>query len=720
MAATSNVRQFVDHLDEKVLECPLCYKRLKDPKTFPCLHTYCLSCLTEWVNKKSKPVCPTCGESFTIPDGGLQKLPPNTFINNLLESIEQLDDVDKKICYCGQNAAHFYCQECMQYICTACKHTHETLPSLLNHKLHTIKDIQSMTITQFSALHPPLCPAHKKELEFYCKVCKVPVCMHCAITDHKEWAGKHETIHISEAFKLFKQTSTELKKNVDVYKQKIQAALTKVHHKTNQLEWCNVSCRKDINNFVEEMIQIIREKGEELNRMLDEVYTKKKKITDTQTDELNTIMLNVDTKWNFIAQLLKSNEATALQSSHNTIKSIQETIQKLPETEPKDNGEMYVNLNTEYHAKTLKQKALGFITETCLEIVTAPTMLTKEQAFECEIVQHSSTKVDSNLLKAILTSPGEETKLETEKHDEGKYVVKSMCRSNGVWKLDVSFGDEPIRGSPLMITVEKQGLINTIDILHGNKPLDVVLDEDGCLLVALKNNEIYRFKQSGEYVSKITLPSKVQVISMYKMKKNGLIVYSDDGNKCITLCKPNGKVIKSIGKGVLKNYNGFNVDEKLNVVYVTDSINECVFMFNMDTNQMIRRIGSRGHSEGELYNPCDVHVTNEGHLIITDCGNHRLQLFDNEGKFMKVLVGDGVKDGKVHGPVSVTIDKDNNMLVTSRNKLQLFNSDGHFIKRIDQKEDGLNVPCGLSIVSYNPRRVAVANKYGRNIKVYNY
>ncbi|XP_033107381.1 tripartite motif-containing protein 2-like [Anneissia japonica] len=640
MATAGNAKQFLEHLDEKVLECPLCYERLKDPKTLPCLHTYCLSCLTKWVNEKGRLQCPNCLQFYDIPNGGLKKLPPNTFINNLLECIEQFENADKMKCYCGKHTADFYCQDCMQYICSECKHTHETLPALLQHKLHTIEDIQSMTITQLSALRPPLCPAHKKELEFYCNICKVPVCMHCTVTDHKELGSKHELNHISEAFKLFKQTSTKLKNDVEAYKNKIQEALTKVQHKIIKLEQCRETCRKDINNFVEDMIQMITEKGEELNRNLDEVYTKKKTITDTQTDELNTILLNVETKWDFIAQLLKSNEATALQSSHNTIAGLQETIQQLPGTEPKDNGEMYVNLNKEYNAKALRQKALGFITEKCLEMVNVPTILPQEQEFECEIIQHSTTKIDSNSLKAMLTSPGEET-----------------------------FGDEPIRGSPLIITVlEKPGLVKTIET-QGNKACDVVMAEDGCLLVSALSNEIHRYKQSGEYA--------------------------------------NGDVVKSIGKGVLKNPYGIAVDEKLNVVYAADRNEDCVFMFNMDNDQMIRSIASRGYSEGELWAPWDVTITNEGHLIIADCCNNRLQLFDNDGKFIKVLVGGGDQDGKVQCPYAVLIDKDNNMLLTSETKLQLFNSDGHFIKRIDQKEDGLNGPFGLSIVSYNPRRVAM-------------
>ncbi|XP_033117957.1 tripartite motif-containing protein 2-like [Anneissia japonica] len=250
--------------------------------------------------------------------------------------------------------------------------------------------------------------------------------------------------------------------------------------------------------------------------------------------------------------------------------------------------------------------------------------------------------------------------------------------------------------------------------------MDVVIAEDDCLLVSLFSNEIHKYRISGEYVNKIILlPYNVKVRSMYKLKKKNLIAYSDGENKCISLCNSDGHVDKSIGKGELKDPYGFDVDEEKNIVYVADWQEDCVFMFDMDSDQMIKRIGSRGPSNGQFRSPRDVTVTNKGDLIVVDLGNHRLQLFNNQGRFINVLVGKGDEDGKVNCPYSVKTDDDNNMLVTSFHKLQLFNSDGHFIKRIDQTRDELKFPYGFSIDN-NIRRVAVANNSGGNIKVFNY
>ncbi|XP_033117024.1 protein lin-41-like [Anneissia japonica] len=277
---------------------------------------------------------------------------------------------------------------------------------------------------------------------------------------------------------------------------------------------------------------------------------------------------------------------------------------------------------------------------------------------------------------------------------------------------------KPKRASASSVTIEEGDRVSTI-VKQGMKPSDVVMSEDGCLLVSDWSNEILIYKQSGEHVRSVKLPSGVKVRTLYKMKNNDLIVFADFGNRCITLCKLDGDVIKSIGKGILSNPFGIYVDENLNVVYVADFDKHCVFKFNIDADQLIKKIGSEGHNEGELNRPWDVTVTSEGHLIVADCWNHRLQLFDSEGRFMKILVGQGDQDGSVIYPQAVIIDKDDNMLVTSRHKLQVFNSSGQFIKRIDEDKDGLDCPYRLSIVSYNPRRIVVANRGGRNIKIFN-
>ncbi|XP_071944862.1 uncharacterized protein [Antedon mediterranea] len=209
------------------------------------------------------------------------------------------------------------------------------------------------------------------------------------------------------------------------------------------------------------------------------------------------------------------------------------------------------------------------------------------------------------MLSATLTQPTGETIItEVKEDDNGDYTVIGICTSAWICKVDVRVNGEHIKKSPMTIMVEKKGLLNNIKI--DKDVYDVVKYGDDCLLVSCLDNGVYKYKQTGKYIGKVTLSEGVSVYRMLLMN-NGNIAFSDRGNKCITLCTMNGKVVKSFGKGQLTNHHGIHVDEASRVI----------------------------------------------------C----LKLFDNEG--IKVLVDEGDEDGKVMYPKRVVVDDNDNIIISS-------------------------------------------------------
>ncbi|XP_033116558.1 E3 ubiquitin-protein ligase TRIM71-like [Anneissia japonica] len=721
--ATSELNQFLENVDEKILECTICFKRLQNPKSLNCLHTFCLACLEDWVRKeKGKLTCPTCSKSYPLPEGGLQKLSPNTISNNLLETIEQFSEINQMKCICGKRQAKYYCQECRHCLCYTCSDHHKILPMSAKHKLHSVEEVQSMTPLQIASLHPPLCSLHNEPFKFFCCICNVPICMHCAITDHSVGEGNHKPISISKAFQTFKETSATLEEAANECKNKLQDGLKAVIQIATDLEQNKNSCLRDIDNHVQVMVKKMKENGDQIKNEVETIYKRKKKVLDVQIEELKTTIFDINTKLSFLNQLLKCDEATAMQSSETVITALKVRTNVLSKAKPNDNGQIKFFKNKQQI--TSLQCDIGYVSHMraadCLtlkgeEFVTPGQTIVK-------IIKTDECKIHANQLKATWTQPAGETNItRVQKDEKGDYFVTlGKCTSLCIYKLDVSADGEPIKQSPLTIRVQKEGLVNTIQI---NKVIcDLVRCKDDCLLVSNVSNEIHKFKLSGEYIGKITLPKVVRVYRMYKMK-NGNIAFSDY-NVCIRICNMHGQVIKSIGQGVLKFPQGTYVDEASNFIYVADWCIDYVYMFDIDSGKMIKKIGSRGYEKGQMNLVCDMTLTNQGHILVLDSG--RLQLFHKWGRFMKVLVKEGVKNGELTDPRGVVVDEDDNIIISSHHKLQLFNRDGNFIKRIDEEEDGINSPWGLSIISYLPRRVAVANNVvesqheRQNIKIFNY
>ncbi len=77
---------------EDLTHCGICNETITDPKTLPCLHTFCLDCLQEWSRREKETIsgtitCPvlSCKKITLIPDDGVDNFPGNVFVTSLIE-----------------------------------------------------------------------------------------------------------------------------------------------------------------------------------------------------------------------------------------------------------------------------------------------------------------------------------------------------------------------------------------------------------------------------------------------------------------------------------------------------------------------------------------------------------------------------------------------------------------------------------------------------------
>ena len=68
----------------KILECPICFEEMSEPKMFPCQHTFCLKC-TQKVARNLQVQCALCQRKHQLPVTGAIGLPNNATLLDLLE-----------------------------------------------------------------------------------------------------------------------------------------------------------------------------------------------------------------------------------------------------------------------------------------------------------------------------------------------------------------------------------------------------------------------------------------------------------------------------------------------------------------------------------------------------------------------------------------------------------------------------------------------------------
>jgi hypothetical protein len=139
------------------------------------------------------------------------------------------------------------------------------------------------------------------------------------------------------------------------------------------------------------------------------------------------------------------------------------------------------------------------------------------------------------------------------------------------------------------------------------------------------------------------------------------------------------------GVGQFNYPKGIAVDGQGNV-YVVDSYNHRVQVFD-GTGRFVRQWGSQGNGPGQFQEPWGIAVDREGNVYVADTWNHRIQKFDGEGRVLGQwgVFGDtaGALGGSevFYGPRDVAVDVDGNVVVsdTGNKRVIKFTSEGEFI-----------------------------------------
>jgi len=200
--------------------------------------------------------------------------------------------------------------------------------------------------------------------------------------------------------------------------------------------------------------------------------------------------------------------------------------------------------------------------------------------------------------------------------------------------------------------------------LNGPGGMDV--DADGHLLISeVHGNRIDVFTKSGHYLRSIGRRGSgdlefLEPLSVRFNQRLNRIYVVDTFNERIQILAEDGRFIKSFGtKGIDSGQfiDPFDIAfDSQNNVYVTDTSTDRVLKFDQD-GKFLTQWGSFGSEIGQFYKPKGV-ATLEDKVLVIDFGNHRGQVFANDGKPLGVF-GEGLLN--VAGDVPNTPDLFSNL-----------------------------------------------------------
>lgn len=92
-----------------------------------------------------------------------------------------------------------------------------------------------------------------------------------------------------------------------------------------------------------------------------------------------------------------------------------------------------------------------------------------------------------------------------------------------------------------------------------------------------------------------------------------------------------------------------------------------------------------------FFRPSDLAVDAEGNIYVLDAGNHRIQKFDPEGKYLESFGRQGQGPGEFQFPLSLAIDTEGRMYIpdAGNQHLVILNADGSLYKNIKLDRDAI-------------------------------
>ena len=133
----------------EMTKCSVCFEEFNDPRSLPCLHSFCLGCLQSYCRNKepgTTVTCPLCNDQVTLPENGPEGFKVNFNFKNLIETKRALQGIPCEVCSANEQLvlATAICVDCDQNLCERCSLPHRKWKG----GPHDVRELGAETVAQ--------------------------------------------------------------------------------------------------------------------------------------------------------------------------------------------------------------------------------------------------------------------------------------------------------------------------------------------------------------------------------------------------------------------------------------------------------------------------------------------------------------------------------------------------------------------------------------------
>jgi len=288
--------------------------------------------------------------------------------------------------------------------------------------------------------------------------------------------------------------------------------------------------------------------------------------------------------------------------------------------------------------------------------------------------------------------------------------------SDEIAKVDCDFQD--IDSTHCFTFVENKTLINSAN-----------LEGVGSFKTFLSKTNAHKSSAEGKGTSEATVGLEAQLVLITRNAEGeqcceefdcvSVEIRNDQGDDCATETSQGNKDGTYKIRYIAKETGTCQASVMVNGEHVRGS----PFTVQIKARQYkpVSSFGQRGSSAGMLRHPWGVTVNECNEIAVTDRDNNRVQLFSSDGTFLRSFGRKGDQEGEFDNPYGIAFLNNENIAVADsiNNRVQILSKQGEYLSQFGGKgnlDHQLNSPWGLSVDSNG--NIIVADSNNKLIKIF--
>ncbi|XP_078684407.1 tripartite motif-containing protein 2-like [Branchiostoma floridae x Branchiostoma belcheri] len=652
----------VSDIADEFLVCQVCLEDFRQPKMLPCLHTFCQPCLEKLL--AAEPVgkldCPTCRQDVPLPQNGVQGLKSNFLVGKLRDILQQ-QPAGKTSEAREDRVPCTVCEagNSAQFYCVECTdylcHTCDDMHRRFKgNRSHQLVTVQDLQSGQAAA---ELRAWETSKCEDHRELNK----FYCDTCQRVICLHCVVTAHKEHQY-------VEIEKVAEREGAKIKAKVATVKNTAGLHE----TWRQQLQSVRDEWPSEVRRTEEQVRKQVKAIIEAAEKAGDDRIGQLRAMN----------AAREKQMDA-AMEAAEMDLASARSCVQ-------------FADNVLEYGSPAEVISVAGELTGRLDR--TAEDKSAERAEMTMNFVNLTFDPPAGGLEQEVANLVGGINQVRTPFIPPTPQVRPNMAIGNGVSLEHVK-------------TVGKCGSGDG----EFNYPSSLAVTEEGDIVVTDSNNSRLQFlDKNGCFKKKVDLGFVPECLAALT---NGELLVTGDGHKIHVLDKQGRKSRVIQVTGVVetdKHTEGIAVDGSGRIIV---TIGHQVFVLSPSGDVMLK-FGDKGQGQQQLGSALRVTVNSSNQIIVSDCHNHNLKIFDSAGRHLFTCGSEGSGPGQLHGPHCVITDSEDNIIVADygNNRVSLFSRDGAFIRHVlTGQEHGLLGPMGLTLTH---DRQLVVTDYNYSIKFF--